>query len=143
MEQGHPFTSNDEDLATFQTQFEQRARIIIDSEISTGQDDTRVSRSVAPEVMTIMAGVAGYSKIAQQRIIDNIPMTIDTKLLKEFGERVQPMLVKQLGLLRSGGDLDVAILMVENAELASQRQKLLGQQDTLLEIRKDVIKFGI
>lgn len=82
------------------------------------------------ETIKVMSSVMAYFSIATKRFGDNVPMAIDSLLLRGFGARVREALCEQLGLFTKQ-PIELCDLFVQNPETVRKKEELATKEERL------------
>ncbi|EEB90163.1 hypothetical protein MPER_11669 [Moniliophthora perniciosa FA553] len=91
----------------------------------------------------VMAEVRGYFQVAYKRVIDNVPGFIDLQFLKGLGERLQPHIVKQLGLGTANANERCARYLAEDPTVVARRDELMARQKRLESVQRELSNFEL
>ncbi|KZS86992.1 P-loop containing nucleoside triphosphate hydrolase protein [Sistotremastrum niveocremeum HHB9708] len=86
------------------------------------------------------AEVRAYFQVSYKRIIDFVPLMINHNYLSDLVGSLQRVLILGLAL----GDVSrAAAYLAEDPQVVSARTKLSSKQKRLLEVRNELVKFGV
>jgi len=92
------------------------------------------------EELRVMAETRAYFHVSYKRIIDNVPMAIDSEFLFSFADDVQSYLVKKLGLVAPDSAVRCQTYLAEDPAIASSREELNSRKKRLEAIQKELVK---
>ena len=78
---------------------------------------------------------------SRQRIIDNIPMTIEHSLCQQLSNTLQEHLIDALKLGAPDASQKLEELLVEDPELVRRREEVLARKKQLLEVWQKLLDF--
>ncbi|KZT39444.1 P-loop containing nucleoside triphosphate hydrolase protein [Sistotremastrum suecicum HHB10207 ss-3] len=86
------------------------------------------------------AEVRAYFQVSYKRIIDFVPLLINHNYLSDLVSSLQRVLIRGLAL---GDGTRAATYLAEDPHVVSARTKLTSKQKRLLEVRDELVKFGV
>lgn len=78
-----------------------------------------------------------------QRIIDNVPQTIDLVFLKALSENLMPFLISKLALGTADSNTRCTMYLAEDPVLVARRRELKARKERLEEVQMALQSFGI
>lgn len=81
--------------------------------------------------------------ISIQRVIDDIPMTIDNMFLFAFADQLQSHLIEKLGLGSPNARLRCTGYLAEDPAVVAEREELIGRQKRLEAVQTELYNFGL
>lgn len=78
-----------------------------------------------------------------QRVIDNVPMTIDRAFLYGFANAVREYLVERLALGTPGAAAACAAYLTEDPHVVAQRDELMAKKRRLVGVQGELDHFGL
>ncbi|KAH8092248.1 P-loop containing nucleoside triphosphate hydrolase protein [Cristinia sonorae] len=118
--------------------------------VKLGYTNTTVAdfgKLVPPDVyereMDVMAEVRAYFHVSYKRMIDSIPMTIDSMLLFAFARELQPWLIEKLGLGSSTSGARCASYLAEDPTIVHERDELMARKKRLESVQMELFNAGL
>ncbi|KAH9928963.1 P-loop containing nucleoside triphosphate hydrolase protein [Fomitopsis serialis] len=95
------------------------------------------------EELNVMAEVRAYFQVSYKRIIDYIPLAIDHTFLFAFAEALQPHLIEDLALGKPDAAARCATYLVEDLDIVTRRQELIGRKTSLKKARMELMNASL